>query len=374
MRSIQLGASGPRVSVVGQGTMGFGGYFTRETAADAEHVAAIRTAIDLGMSLIDTAEVYGTGHSEELVGKAIAGRRDQVIVATKFSPEHSAAADVRAAAEGSLRRMGTDYIDLYQTHWPNPKVPFEETLGALSCLLAEGKIRAVGLCNTTARQVAVALEHSSSGEIVSVQQQYNLVDRAVEDTLLPAAERSGLGMLAYSPLLDGRVAPADSRREILERIARERGISIGQVVLLWLLRHPNVVVIPKAAKLEHLRSNAACGSLALSEEDCSAISVAYAPQVTELDPALVDLTPPPGRVIYQNHEEAMQNPAGMTPSPSELASDILAGDTFRPIKVRKTGNGPRLYRLTEGGLRFWAWQIAYPGRRIPANIEEPTDL
>ena len=128
MKRVVLGKGGTAVAAIGQGTMGIGGFFGRAEDNDAEFIRLLRLGIDLGMAVIDTAEVYGDGHAEELVGKAVAGVRHKACIVTKFSAEHSSSADVIAAAEGSLKRLGTDYIDIYMPHWPNPKVPVEETL------------------------------------------------------------------------------------------------------------------------------------------------------------------------------------------------------------------------------------------------------
>ena len=135
MKFKALGATGIVVPAIGQGTMGIGGRFERDVSSDAECIRLLRLGVDLGLTLIDTAEVYGEGHAEELAGVALRGLRDRVVVATKFSPEHSTYEGVIRAAEGSLRRLQTDYIDLYQAHWPNPRVPIEDTMRAMEKLV-----------------------------------------------------------------------------------------------------------------------------------------------------------------------------------------------------------------------------------------------
>ncbi len=169
MRNIsprQLNDLGLTLPPIGQGTMGIGGYYEKDCTRDAEWIAGLRRGIDLGLTLIDTAEVYGAGHSEELVGQAIKEVRDEVFLVSKFSAEHSRVSQVIAAAERSLRRLGTDRIDLYQPHWPNPSVPFEETAEALEILVQSGKVRFVGLSNfsfhETQKATAFLKSHTGS--------------------------------------------------------------------------------------------------------------------------------------------------------------------------------------------------------------------
>ncbi len=363
MRTISLGRSEISVPVVGLGTMGIGGYFDPDQGHDQEFTARLRQGIDLGATLVDTAEIYGAGHAEELVGAAVKACREKVVVATKFSPEHSQSADVLKAAEGSLRRLKMEVIDLYQTHWPNPSVPFEETIGALRRLLDAGKVRTVGLSNASVRQWKQAQAAFGPHEIVSFQQQYNLADRFVETTLLPVCQQEGLVLIAYSPLLEGKIAPDDPRRRQLETLAHGLNVTVGQVVLAWLLRHPTVVVIPKAANPIHLKENIAASALTLDGEAVRLIDELYAPRIMELVPGQIDVEDAAGRQVYKTLAEALENPARMSPSPRELAEEFVAGEPFRPIKVRRTPGDEGTYTLVEGRLRYWAWVIAHGNQR-----------
>ena len=198
MQDKPLGRTGCRVGAIGLGCAGLGddGPGAPESAAE---VAALQLGIDLGMTLIDTAEVYANGCSEELVGLAIQGRRERVCIATKVATDHLAYADVLAAAEGSLRRLGTDIIDLYQVHWPNPKVPLADTMRAVERLLRDGKVRYIGLSNFSMKELRNAQAALSSERIVSLQAEYNLSDRTVEH-VLPYCVQEGLSLIAYSPL------------------------------------------------------------------------------------------------------------------------------------------------------------------------------
>ena len=209
------------VPPVGQGTMGVGGYFERDSRRDAEWVRGLRQGIDAGLSLIDTAEVYGGGHSEELVGQAMKGMRHEVFLSTKFSAEHSRAPQIIAAAEGSLRRLETDWIDLYQPHWPNPSVPYEEIATALARLVESGKVRHVGLSNFSIQETQHVAKALKPIPVRLFQQEYNLIDRTIEDQLLPMCRVTNSLVLAYSPFLQGKMVPRDARRAVLEKLARK---------------------------------------------------------------------------------------------------------------------------------------------------------
>lgn len=367
MRQMSLGKSGVEVPVVGQGTMGMGGYFKRDDSCDEESVRLMRMGMDKGMTFFDTAEIYGAGHSEELVGRAIEGRRKEAFIATKFSPEHSAYDEVIAASERSLKRLRTDYIDLYQTHWPNPDAPFEETLRALMDLLKERKIRYVGLSNPTMKQIRMSAETLGESKFVSVQQQYNLADRLAENGMMPVVRELGLSFIAYSPLCEGKIAPEDDRKKELETIAKKHSATLGQVALAWILSRPNTMIIPKASREAHLLANVVAANIELSIEEIKRIDELYAPNVVEIDPKLVDVCDAENRSVYKTVEEALENKNGMTPSPRALADDFLSGEMMRPIKVVKEAEGK--YKLTEGRLRYWAWVIAHDGKQpVPAFI------
>jgi aryl-alcohol dehydrogenase-like predicted oxidoreductase len=359
MQYIQLGGSSISVSRVGVGTMGLGGYFDRDDSTDLAVVSGLNYAISQGINLIDTAEIYGAGHSEELVGQAIRNCRSEVVVATKFSPENSSSIDVIKAAERSLVRLKTDYIDLYQTHWPNIQVGFDETMEALHSLLESGKVRAVGLSNASAMQMKLMRSSFRPSVFVSLQQQYNLADRYVESTHLPFCEDFGCSLLAYSPLLEGKMVPEDERIPKIRKIADECGLGLGEMVLSWLLRRPEVVVIPKASKREHLDSNLRASELVLSPSILNAIDQLYPLVVVHVNSEQVEVSDVSGRRVYKTVEEALENTLKMNPSPSELAAEIRLGADFKPIKVRRVLDCDKDYVLTEGRLRYWAWVIAF---------------
>ena len=272
MRTLTL-TSGRAVPVLGQGTWNMG----EDPSRKADEVASLRLGIDLGMTLIDTAEMYGEGGAEEVVGEAVAGRRGEVFIVSKVYPHNADRKGVRAACERSLRRLQTESIDLYLLHWRGG-VPLAETLDAFGQLKREGKIGDYGVSNfdLADMQEAVALP---GGDAIAVNQVLlNLPKRGIEFDLLPWSWQEGIPIMAYSPL-----ESAGPEREVLLRhpalaaIGQRHGCSSAQVALAWVLHHAGVIAIPKAASLAHVRENRAALDLVLSAQDLAALDQAFPP-------------------------------------------------------------------------------------------------
>ncbi len=245
--SRMLGTTGPRVGLVGQGTTRVGNRASRSEESVQARVRTLRLGIELGMNLVDTAELYGGGHAEEVVAEAIRGIRSNVVLASKFLPGHSTRDEIVRAAEGSLRRLDTDYLDLYQTHWPNALVPTDETFEALSRLVDAGKVRCVGLSNVTVIELASARKIASPLPIVSVQTEYSLTVRDPEFGLIQYCADTRITVLAYS-IINGSAELIDARqRDLLDGIAGRYGVTVSQLLLAWVLRNPDVIALVKAA-------------------------------------------------------------------------------------------------------------------------------
>lgn len=305
MQYRRLGGSGLKVSVVGLGCNNFGGRLDEAGSARVVHAA-----MNCGVTLFDTADVYGHGASECYLGAAIKGRRDRVVIATKFrssmgeGPYERGGSRlyIRRAVEASLRRLGTDYIDLYQMHSPDPETPIEETLSALNDLIHEGKVRYIGSSNFAGWQIADADWTARVNHwvpFVSAQNRYNLIRRDVEREVIPACRRFDIGMVPYSPLASGMLTgkyhrgqepPAGTRLagspnaarflnersfdvvEALERFAGERGVSLLQVAIGGLAAQPQVAsVIAGAMSPEQVAANVEAGSWTPSPEDLAEI-------------------------------------------------------------------------------------------------------
>jgi diketogulonate reductase-like aldo/keto reductase len=220
------------------------------------NVDALREGVSLGASFIDTAESYGT---EEIVGRAIHGIRDRVFLATKLSPRHFRRADVIETADASLKRLRTDYIDLYQLHWPNYTVPIAETMGAMEELVETGKVRFIGVSNFSAREIRQAQATLSKHKIVSNQVRYSLVDRTIEYGLLQYCQANQITVLGFSPLGHGfDFLRQRDRGDALGRIAATLGKTRAQVALNWCISHKSVIAIFKGSHVEHVRDD--CGA------------------------------------------------------------------------------------------------------------------
>lgn len=262
----ELGKTGKMIPAIGLGTWGIGGFETPDYSRDDEYVELLKKAIEMGYTHIDTAEYYGAGHTEELVGRAIKFfRREDLFIVSKVWPNHLRRDDLLRSLEATLRRLDTDYVDLYLIHWPNPEVPLEETLDAMAEGVRMGLIKHVGVSNFD-RDLLEEAVHKSKEPIVCDQVLYNIEDRGPERTgLLQYCQENGITLVAYSPLK--RTKLSEETRKVLERVALKHGVTIYQVMLAWLISKPAVVAIPKAGSLEHLRENLEALNLKLTEEE-----------------------------------------------------------------------------------------------------------
>src|SRR3979411_3336919 len=239
---------GEAIRVLGQGTWGL----AEHPGKRSDEIAALQMAVELGMTVIDTAEMYAGGAAEELVGEALGGRRGDIFLVSKVLPQHATKRGTVSSCEASLRRLQTDHLDLYLLHWRGT-VPLDETLEAFNSLKRQGKIRYWGVSNFDVDDMEelVALTANGDSMIASNQVLYNLTHRGIEYALLPWCRARGIPIMAYSPVERGRLL----KNRHLQRVARRQDATPAQVALAWVLRHTNVVAIPKASELEHVREN-----------------------------------------------------------------------------------------------------------------------
>lgn len=269
MRTRPFGWTREPVSVIGQGT------WNLEQGPRAQAVAALRAGLDAGMTQIDTAEMYGAGVVETIVGEAIAGRRDEVFLVTKVLPSNASRQGTIAACERSLQRLGTDRIDLYLLHWPGQH-PLEDTIAAFQQLRQTGKIRYWGVSNFDAGELDEALSIAGPQAIATNQVLYHLNERAIEHRVLPWCKRHDVAVQAYSPFGSGDFPRPDSAQgRALADIARAHNATAYQVALAFLIRDPHVFAIPKAGSAAHAIENARAAELALSESDIALIERAF---------------------------------------------------------------------------------------------------
>ena len=365
--------NGTLTSSIGQGCMGLGGELHEDQSNDATYLQALTFGLECGLNFFDTAEAYAAGHSEELVGQLSESHRSEMFIATKFSPHNHRYEDVVKAAEGSLRRLQTEYIDLYQIHWPNPSVPIEKTLEALVKLREVGKIRYIGVSNFSAKEMTRSQEFLGSVPLSSNQCEFNLFDRFAEEEIIPACKRYGINFIAYSPLDRGRRSDSIDGIKFLEEISKEYSKSPAQIILNWMVCSKGVYAIPKSSNLKHIKENAEALGFSLSEYHHNEIDRFFKGVPTLIDPSSiqVSLSGEGNRKAYTDIKHALDNKLGFSPSPRELASDLILGEPIKPVRLRvsRTTSGVQRYDLIEGRIRYWAWVIAFgPDKPIPAYI------
>ena len=260
--------SGQPIPKLGLGTWRMG-EVTKQRQSETD---ALRHGLDLGISLIDTAEMYGEGGAEQVIAPAIADRRAEVFLVSKVYPHNASRQGAIAACERSLRRLNTDYLDLYLLHWRG-SIPLAETLEAFQSLQRSGKIRSYGVSNFDSEDMAEASHLPGGTAIATNQVLYNLMRRGVEWDLLPWCRQRQIPIMAYSPVEQGRLL----QNRTLQSIAQQRGVSAAQLAIAWLLHQDNVIVIPKASRLEHIQQNRAAIDLQLSAAELTALDAAFPP-------------------------------------------------------------------------------------------------
>jgi diketogulonate reductase-like aldo/keto reductase len=268
MKTVGL-RDGTDVPALGQGTWHMG----ERCAAKAQEVRALRRGIDLGLTLLDTAEMYGEGGAEEVVGEAIAGQRDEVFIVSKVYPQNASRRGVPAACERSLKRLGTDRIDLYLLHWRG-SVPLAETVAAFEALKRQGKIRRWGVSNFDTDDMEELWDVADGTACATNQVLYNPQARGIEFDLLPWCAERQVPVMAYSPVgQGGRLL----QNAALKSVAARHGATPAQIAIAWSLRSPGILSIPKASDVAHVEANAKAAEITLSEQDCAEIDAAFPP-------------------------------------------------------------------------------------------------
>lgn len=269
MKQRSFGPTGPAVAVVGEGT------WNMERDDRGSAIAAIRKAIEIGVNHVDTAELYGSGEVERIVGEAIHGRRSEVFLVSKVLPGNASRRGTVVACEASLKRLATDHLDGYLLHWPGEH-PLGETIDAFEELVRAGKIRSFGVSNFGEKELDEAVRIAGPGKIACNQVLYHLGERRIEHAVLPACVKHGVALVAYSPFGSGDFPdPGSKGGKVLASIARARGATPRQVALAFLLRAEGVLTIPKASGIAHVTENARASELELTTEDIEALDRAF---------------------------------------------------------------------------------------------------
>lgn len=270
----KFGWTGLDVPVIGMGTWMIEG---RSRDAERRAIEALRLGLDLGMNHIDTAEMYGNGRAEELVAEAVNGQREQVFLVSKVLPSNASYQGTLKACERSLKRLKTDFIDLYLLHWPSSQHPIEETMRAMEKLVDEGMIRFIGVSNFDVEQLKEAQHALIKQRIACNQVLYHLAYRGIERDLLPYCAENGIAIVGYSPFAHGNFTSSHSRGgKMLAEIAKRHHRTVRQVALNFLTRDSNIFTIPKAGNPDHVKDNSsAVGNWKLTEEDIAAIDKTF---------------------------------------------------------------------------------------------------
>jgi len=338
------------IPAIGQGTIGL------DSLDNSLAIRLIQQGIDLDMLLIDTADSYGEGMVEQIVGKAIRKIRDKVFLATKLSPDKHSYKCVIQAADDSLKRLQTDYIDLYQIHWPNPGIDIQETLSAMNKLTHQGKVKNIGVCNFSVEE----LQNVSHFDIISNQVEYNIYNRYVETSILPYCQKESIAIIAYSPLNKGRQS---CNHKHITTVANHYDVSECQIMLSWLLSHQSIV-IPRSSDLNHIYQNAN-SYIEISLDDINYLDKVFEKEIqfVKTDDICIECSGEGNTNIYRNINDAINNSFNFCPSPSSLSKQIESGIPIKPVILKK--NKDR-YTLIDGPLRYWAWVIAL-GRNAPIS-------
>jgi diketogulonate reductase-like aldo/keto reductase len=264
----RFGHSSANVPAIGQGT------WQMEGDDRASAIASLKLGIELGLTHVDTAEMYGSGRVEEIVADAIEGQRERLFLVSKVLPDNASRKGTLRACETSLKRLRTDYLDCYLLHWPG-RHALSETIAAFEELCSAGKIRSWGVSNFDETELAQALSIAGPGRISCNQVLYHLGERSIEHAVLPWCEANSVTLVGYTPFGRAKFPPSGSGGDALARIAKAHGKSVRQVALAFLTRKPNLFAIPKASKPEHVRDNAGALGFELSPEEIAAIDAGF---------------------------------------------------------------------------------------------------
>ncbi len=362
-----------RLTSMGLGTMGFGGFFSKDLSNNDNDVRLLEQAFDLGVNVLDTAEVYGEGAAEETIGKTEAKVRNNFFIMSKFSPENSSPIEMTKSLDNSLKRLKRDYIDVYQPHWPQPTVNIEDTLRHLEEMKKAGKIRFSGLSNFSSEHLnKVDLEVFKS--LRFFQCEFNPIENEKANELSSFIDEKDGFLVAFSPFREGQIFQS-KKFKILEEFSSQIGYPPAQILLAWGMANNQTIVIPKVSSYKHLQDNFSSMQINLSNSDIEYISLLFKPNKVEIKPEDIIPSIPvkkDERKIYSNLEDAKNNIHNLNPGPMEIVREIQEnnGSLYKPIKV-KDKNKEGKYVLVDGRLRFWAWVIINGWKKpIPSIIIE----
>ena len=361
-----------RLPVVGLGTMGFGGYFKGDKSNWSKSISLLDAAHEYGIKVIDTAELYGEGNAEKIIGSIDSHKKNDLFIMSKFSPHRCSKKDILKALDATLVRLGRDWVDVYQPHWPNPKIKIDETLECLTELRNAGKIRFIGVSNFNSS--SLPSKPTDFYEIPRFFQcEFNPLEQIGYKNLTEQIKISDGVIIGYSPFREGQIFQHENHCKLIDH-AEEIGVTAGQLVLAWIIKHDNIITIPKCSSIKRLAENFSAMDIHLGDKSFEYISSLFKVQVSNILPSDIipfDAKNSDDRLVYRTLDDAIQNQYLLSPSPKEIAEEIEQnnGNLNKPIKVRVNQNGT--LTLIEGRLRYWGWLILYgPNKPIPTIVTQ----
>jgi myo-inositol catabolism protein IolS len=373
VRYLRCGFEGAdfQMPCLGIGTIGAGSGETATENSIKERLDSFALALDLGANFFDVGEDYEDGFAEKILGRFAKGQRHKLLIATKFTPKHAAYEDLLRAAEGSLRRLQTEYIDIYQMHWPNSTIPLDETIAAMERLMREGKVLSIGLSNCSI-QFAKSVNALLVGARVATNQvKFNAFNRptAAEPNYFTESVHERLTSLAYGIFGQGKMQFGDEARSLIRSLCQKYLVSEAQLLIAWILTFPRTVALIRSMNQEHIRKNIAATDLVLDAADADSLTSCFRIVVREIPVARIMVSnsdPDVSHKIYMSLKEALLNEHELYPDVKTIASEIEAGDSFRPVELIPDGQN---YQLVQGRMRYWAWRYLHGvDSMIPAVI------
>lgn len=359
------------LNTIGLGT-GIGNYKKKYRYSEFLFKNYIKICKKYQIKFIDTSPVYGNGKSEKLLGKIMRNCRKDFFIATKLMPEMCYKNKVKISVMQSLKRLNTSYIDLLQIHWPNEKIPFEETISAMIELKKKGLINNIGLCNFSFEQIKKLIKKFKPKTFFSIQTEYNLFERSADKDLIPFCKKNDILLIAYSPLAQGKLANGKKQIQLLKILAKKYECDPSQIVLSWMASKKNIISIPNSSRIKNLCKNFESKSIFLEKKDLIKIDKICITRIKNINTNEINVSDRYNRKVYKNIEEAKKNKFKMIPSPLELSKEIKKGNFLKPIRLKKIQKKKKsYYDLTEGRLRYWSWVIAFNNKKpIPSLVWE----
>ena len=369
----KIGNSNLKICPVGQGTL-----FGRTSSKINQDIIntkidVLKYGIEIGMNFIDTGEDYEDGLSEKLLSEVVKSKREKVIIGSKFKPSNNSYKGVINSIEGTLKRINTDYIDLYQIQWPNPNIEIEETFNAFEKLIDQGKILYYGVGNFDLPKIKEAVRVDKLKKLIAIQTEYDLFNRSIEKDL-KFLNNNNLSIIAYMSL--GKSNFNFEEKQLLNSLSNKYNQTIRTIVLCWIISHKDINVLTSSLSIEHTKNNFDATQIKLEDEDIKKINNLFNRKTEQIDPKEIEVLDydesDNAHKIYTTLDDAIKNDLNIKPNALEIAEEIkITGKILRPIELKLNDNksSDKKYVLVRGRMRFWGWLVAYGyDKKIEAKI------